>query len=131
MAKKQVAVSLRKPPSAETVRDVDVSEGTRSSYIADLRRFGGDELRRFGGDELKNVVSGLRSITVQLPADLASRLLLRCMQDDRDVSNVVAELVAGHLDRKVVEPEITIAAIVRWVRAKLAAMRFVGAFIHT
>ena len=105
MGKKQVAVSLRKPPSADpNVEELPISRPR--SHV--------DELRASFGE--------LRALTVHLPSDLASRLLLRCMKDDRDVSNVIADLVRKHLEGKVEDPEITLGMIVRWMRAKIAQL---------
>jgi hypothetical protein len=110
MGKKQVAVSLRKPPSAESISEISESTGIPSARP------------RSHVDELRASFGNLRAITLHLPSDLASRLLLRCMQDDRDVSNVVADLVRKHLEGKVEDPELTLAMIVRWMRSKIAQM---------
>ncbi len=112
MGKKQVAVSLRKPPSA----DSSISPESGESIVSKIPKI------RSRVDEVRASFGDLRALTVHLPSELASRLLLRCMQDDRDVSNVVADLVRKHLEGKVEDPEITLAMIVRWVRAKMAAL---------
>jgi hypothetical protein len=109
MAKKQVPVSLRKPPPVDEDSFVARSRHGAHSYIR----------------ELKAQVDDLHAITVRLPRELASRLLQRCLHDDCDVSTVVAELVRAHLDR--IAPceqdrEITLAMIVRWATKKLAAL---------
>ncbi|AUX37076.1 MULTISPECIES: hypothetical protein [Sorangium] len=41
-----------------------------------------------------------RAVTVYLPDPLADRLLLHCIEHDRDVSNLVGEAVEVHLDRR-------------------------------
>lgn len=40
----------------------------------------------------------LRRMTIYLPADLAKRLAVRCAELDADLSAVIAEAVAKHLD---------------------------------
>jgi hypothetical protein len=39
----------------------------------------------------------LRPVTVYLPPELAERLTLHCIQNDRDMSNVIGEALANHL----------------------------------
>ncbi|XXX75538.1 hypothetical protein WMF30_48600 [Sorangium sp. So ce134] len=41
-----------------------------------------------------------RAVTVYLPDPLADRLLLHCIEHDRDVSNLVGEAVEVHLDKR-------------------------------
>ncbi|WP_438033461.1 hypothetical protein [Sorangium sp. So ce204] len=41
-----------------------------------------------------------RAVTVYLPDPLADRLLLHCIENDRDMSNLVGEAVEVHLDKR-------------------------------
>ncbi|WP_437674113.1 hypothetical protein [Sorangium sp. So ce131] len=41
-----------------------------------------------------------RAVTIYLPDPLADRLLLHCIEHDRDMSNLVGEAVQVHLDRR-------------------------------
>jgi hypothetical protein len=59
-------------------------------------------------------------VTLQLPNDLANRLLVRCLDDDRDASNVVSGLVRDWLDGNEREPEIGWRDVVRWARKVLS-----------
>ncbi|WP_438039910.1 hypothetical protein [Sorangium sp. So ce128] len=159
MAKKQVAVSLRKPPSPEKA-DAFVAGGeggkaavdvVRSRPAADQRAHDGEtpvEARqereraqeapqerapeaRPGAEPpaatapqaasaaagpqalattsephagppvlLGNDGRSRRAVTVYLPDPLADRLLLHCIENDRDMSNLVGEAVEVHLDKR-------------------------------
>lgn len=159
MAKKQVAVSLRKPPSPEKA-DAFVAGGegakaaddvVRSRPAADQRAHDGEkpvEARqererapeapqeapqeaRPGAEPpaatapqaasaavgpqalattsephagppvlLGNDGRSRRAVTVYLPDPLADRLLLHCIETDRDMSNLVGEAVEVHLDKR-------------------------------
>ncbi|WP_437527355.1 hypothetical protein WME79_42650 [Sorangium sp. So ce726] len=157
MAKKQVAVSLRKPPSPEKA-DAFVAGGeggkaaddvVRSRPAADQRAHDGEkpvEARHERAPEapqeraqearpgaeppaatapqapsaaagpqalattsephagppvlLGNDGRARRAVTVYLPDPLADRLLLHCIENDRDMSNLVGEAVEVHLDKR-------------------------------
>ncbi|WP_437796082.1 hypothetical protein [Sorangium sp. So ce693] len=160
MAKKQVAVSLRKPPSPEKA-DAFVAGGeggkaaddvVRSRPAADQRAHDGEkpvEARHERAPEapeaqqersqearpdaeppaatapqaasaaagpqalattsephagppvlLGNDGRSRRAVTVYLPDPLADRLLLHCIENDRDMSNLVGEAVEVHLDKR-------------------------------
>ena len=73
MAKKQVPVSLRKPPTPEAT--------SLSKPIADVATLAGER----------------RELTVLLPIDVARQLAVRCLELDRDASAFVAEAVANAL----------------------------------
>ena len=91
MAKKQVAVTLRKPPSADAEAYVAraANESSRAPVRAGIRPV----------DELVTRSDGhvLRELVVYLPPELARKLSLACMEKDRDVSNMLAEILAEHL----------------------------------
>jgi hypothetical protein len=149
MAKKQVAVSLRKPPSPEKA-DAFVAGGeggkaaddvVRSKPAADQRAHDrekpaearqerapearpGDETPAATEPQAASGVAGpqalattsephagppvllgndgraRRAVTVYLPDPLADRLLLHCIEHDRDMSNLVGEAVEVHLDKR-------------------------------
>lgn len=157
MAKKQVAVSLRKPPSPEKA-DAFVAGGeggkaaddvVKSRPAAEQRAHDGEkpvEARRERAPEapqeraqearpdaepsaaaapqaasaaagpqalattsephagppvlLGNDGRSRRAVTVYLPDPLADRLLLHCIENDRDMSNLVGEAVEVHLDKR-------------------------------
>jgi hypothetical protein len=93
MAKKQVAVTLRKPPSVDV--DRFVTHGANDSRMTAVGASPG------AGDDTVTRPDGrvLRELTVYLPAELARKLSLECMDRDRDLSNVMAEIVNEHLTR--------------------------------
>ncbi len=147
MAKKQVAVSLRKPPSPEKA-DAFVAGSTdgkpahdavKSRPAADKRASDDDKpaeakqerapdaqpaaeppaapLQASAAAEPQALATtseppaipavlvgndgrARRAVTVYLPDPLADRLLLHCIEQDRDVSNLVGEAVEVHLDRR-------------------------------
>ncbi|WP_437277492.1 hypothetical protein WME90_40590 [Sorangium sp. So ce375] len=157
MAKKQVAVSLRKPPSPEKA-DAFVAGGeggkaaddvVRSRPDADQRAHDrekpaearqerapearqerapearpGDETPAATAPQAASAVVGpqalattsephagppvllgndgrsRRAVTIYLPDPLADRLLLHCIEHDRDMSNLVGEAVEVHLDKR-------------------------------
>jgi hypothetical protein len=88
MGKKQVAVSLRKPPPADP--DAFVAGGADSSSSASTA------IRPEHAAEGPTVVTRVgerREVTVYLPTSLARQLSVRCVEMDRDVSSVVGEAV--------------------------------------
>jgi hypothetical protein len=91
MGKKQVAVSLRKPPPAD--RDVFVAgaEIAETPVVIAPARAANEE------QPVATRVGERREVTVYLPLDIARQLSVRCMEMDRDVSNVVAEALARAL----------------------------------
>ncbi|WP_437926330.1 hypothetical protein WMF37_46055 [Sorangium sp. So ce291] len=159
MAKKQVAVSLRKPPSPEKA-DAFVAGATdgkpaqdvvKSRPAADKRAHEDDkpaeakqaeakqerapaartraEEAQPGAQEAQPSVEpaaaaapqplattseppavppvlvgndgrARRAVTVYLPDPLADRLVLHCIEHDRDVSNLIGEAIEVHLDRR-------------------------------
>jgi hypothetical protein len=117
MAKKQVAVSLRKPPSPEKA-DAFVSGGDarRDSPPAEAKRAPKVEAAPSSAARAPEVeatpapasgpvlvgVDGRarRALTVYLPNPLAERLLLHCIEQDRDMSNVIGEALEDHLHRR-------------------------------
>ncbi|WP_437991047.1 hypothetical protein [Sorangium sp. So ce145] len=158
MAKKQVAVSLRKPPSPEKA-DAFVAGGEGGKAAVDVVRSRPADQRAHDGEKpvearqereraqeapqerapearpgaeplaatapqaasaaaapqalattsephagppvlLGNDGRSRRAVTVYLPDPLADRLLLHCIENDRDMSNLVGEAVEVHLDKR-------------------------------
>ncbi|WP_434043640.1 MULTISPECIES: hypothetical protein [Sorangium] len=156
MAKKQVAVSLRKPPSPEKVdafvaggadgkpaHDDDRSrrapDAEKPKAAADRRALDAEKPAEARQDPAPqpsaeppaaaqaaaaSAIAGpqplattseppavppvlvgndgraRRAVTVYLPDPLADRLLLHCIEHDRDMSNLIGEAVEVHLDRR-------------------------------
>jgi hypothetical protein len=89
MGKKQVAVSLRKPPPADP--DAFVSGGADANLSAPRCEHAAD------GPTVVTRVGERREITVYLPTALARELSVRCVELDRDLSSVVAEALVKSL----------------------------------
>lgn len=92
MGKKQVAVSLRKPPPADP--DAFVAGG------ADIGRSSACE-HATEGPTVVTRVGERREVTVYLPTALARELSVRCVELDRDVSSLVAEALVKTLSMEV------------------------------
>lgn len=110
MAKKQqVAVTLRKPPPA--LADGFVAGNDDAGAVAPasaVTAVVGEAPRRTPLDEIITRPDGraFREMTVYLPADVARRLSLHCLDLDRDVSKLLTEVVSAHLDEPVDEPVV-------------------------
>jgi hypothetical protein len=95
MAKKQVGVSLRKPPPPADL-DAFVASGPQSD-VRDLAP---------SPAPMREVVVAtsngrqLREVTVYLPVDLARRLSIACVESDKDVSNYIATKLEEELAPK-------------------------------
>jgi hypothetical protein len=133
MGKKQVAVTLRKPPQADLdsfVSGKDMASApvsttfvkrsvTDAEFTASERAPEADDVVMLPGGR------SLRELTVYLPADLARKLSLHCVEEDRDLNNVLAEILREHLEKPAVElPEpppapTTISEIVREILTSL------------
>ncbi|HTB74112.1 MAG TPA: hypothetical protein VK762_12755 [Polyangiaceae bacterium] len=110
MGKKQVAVSLRKPPPADP--DAFVSGG------ADLAHAPGCE-HAAEGPTVVTRVGERREVTVYLPTALARELSVRCVELDRDVSSFVAEALVKTLSIEIAAPALPPpAALDPWSRAR-------------
>jgi hypothetical protein len=88
MGKKQVAVSLRKPPPADPDAFVAGTEARPASTQIEHVTEGPTVVTRIGER---------REMTVYLPMPLARQLSVRCVELDRDVSSVVTEAVVKML----------------------------------
>jgi hypothetical protein len=114
MGKKQVAVSLRKPPPTDP--DEFVAAAAASPAVAS-RRFG-DE-----GPVVDAHTGQKRELTVYISVELARRLALQCAELDRDVSNFVAEALSKALGSE--DPSSVPVPLDAWsrVRALLTVAR--------
>jgi hypothetical protein len=93
MGKKQVAVSLRKPPPADPDEFVAGSASLTSSRSENAAE----------GPTVVTRVGERREVTVYLPTALARELSVRCVELDRDVSSLVAESLMKSLS---IEPRV-------------------------
>ncbi len=113
MAKKQVDVSLRKPPPADP-----------DGFVAGSDKNGAASLNRCEhtaeGPTVVTRVGERREVTVYLPTALARQLSVRCVELDRDVSHVVAEAITKTLSVEEAPPMALPAAPAaeRWSRAR-------------
>jgi hypothetical protein len=113
MGKKQVAVSLRKPPPADpdafVAGGVDPAPVSRCEHATD-------------GPTVVTRVGERREVTVYLPTELARELSVRCVELDRDMSSLVAEALAKSLSIEIAPPLRALPApppaLDRWSRAR-------------
>jgi hypothetical protein len=114
MAKKQVDVSLRKPPPADP--DAFVASADKQAAASLTRCEHASE-----GPTVVTRVGERREVTVYLPTALARQLSVRCVELDRDVSHVVAEAIAKTLSIEEEAPPMAFNAAPiadRWARAR-------------
>ncbi len=114
MGKKQVAVSLRKPPPADPDAFVAGTDGQAVVSRPEHAAEGPTVLTRIGER---------REVTVYLPTALARQLSVRCVELDWDVSSVVCEALVKSLSLEEPLPEPTVPALPppafdRWSRAR-------------
>jgi hypothetical protein len=127
MGKKQVAVSLRKPPPADP--DAFVAGG------GDAQTSASAEQRAAEGPNVVTRVGERRELTVYLPVALARQLSVRCVELDRDVSSLVAESLVKTLAVEETAPAAAAATAAllsgpppsvfdRWARARALVSQF-------
>jgi hypothetical protein len=116
MGKKQVAVSLRKPPPpADFDRFVNRAEPSRPNNDAEPA---GPPARAAAAPVVATRIGERREVTIYLPQELARALSVRCVELDRDMSNVIAEAVRRSLDASSDEPVAVAVPADRWERAR-------------
>jgi hypothetical protein len=123
MAKKQVAVSLRKPPPPADLAALVVEAAAQSNDAApksDVRELRAEAPKAdaFVGAARSVDVPGKRSITVQLPESVVDRLLAYCRLHERELNDVVAEIVARHLAAQS-PARFSLEAALEWVRSQV------------
>lgn len=93
MGKKQVGVSLRKPPPADL--DAFVEGSAPAPRTSDVRALAPTK----PAEMTVTTETGreMREVVVYLPVDLARKMSLRCAEKDRDASNLVADALTAHL----------------------------------
>lgn len=119
MGKKRVAVSLRKPPSPEKA-DAFVAGTQSAAVVTDVaapepvapapEAAASDalvsapvvvEVQSAAATPTSTMVDAegrtLHAVTVWLPADVAERLTMHCLREDRDPSKVIAEALGEHM----------------------------------
>jgi hypothetical protein len=136
MGKKQVTVSLRKPPPPADLeafihRAHGANEGALApSHASDVRELGAPIVTSGSGREFREMV-------LYLPEDLTRKVRLHCVDADRDVSNMIAEVLREHLEvreRATLEPEAEetglFAAIPRLEALRERALGVVRTFVR-
>jgi hypothetical protein len=124
MAKKQVGVSLRKPPPVDVDSFVHAAANETPAVL--------EMVKKPGADVVVTTDAGreLREMTVYLPVDLARKMSMHCVEKDRDVSNLVAEAITTHLTPKPapkpvrVEVKPTKRSLADWGRMLRARLAF-------
>jgi hypothetical protein len=84
MGKKQVAVSLRKPPAANPSTSAEPAPAPAITV-------------RVPDADLPTQAGAQREVTLLLPLDLARKLSVRCFELDRDMSAFVSEALTNAL----------------------------------
>jgi hypothetical protein len=105
MGKKQVAVSLRKPPPADPDAFVAAGADGRTPVTPEQHA----AQNSIEGPTVLTRVGERRELTVYLPVALARQLSVRCVELDRDMSSVVGESLAKTLN--IEEPVPAAAAL--------------------
>ncbi len=121
MGKKQVAVSLRKPPPADPDAFVAGADKTERVALAAPPM----APRVAEGPSVATRVGERRELTVYLPPELARQLSVKCLELDRDVSNVVAEAITASLagPEPVIAPASPIETLTARARTLLGELR--------
>ncbi len=94
MAKKQIGISLRKPPSVDAP-EVVTKERQETQCAAERAR--GEQTQELGQVYVTPSGRSLRELTLYLPQDLVQRLRVHCAERNEDTSHVVAGLIEKHL----------------------------------
>jgi hypothetical protein len=108
MGKKQVAVSLRKPPPADPDAFVAGAAEAPATVVMSAPKAAANE-----NQVVATRVGERRELTVYLPLEVAKQLSVRCLELDRDVSNVVAEALEKALTHEEPPAELEVKVHVR------------------
>lgn len=114
MGKKQVAVSLRKPPPTDP--NAFVAGGAAESAAPAVTPPPAGLQSAMDAPVVTTKVGERREMTIYLPQDLARKLSIRCVELDRDVSNLVAEAVSKVLDGE--QPVAVVVPEDRWAKVR-------------
>jgi hypothetical protein len=124
MGKKQVAVSLRKPPPpADPDTFVAGSAPAPAAPAVVAAPPPPPPTRSVDGAAVSTRVGERRELTIYLPPDLARTLSVRCVELDRDVSNMIAETLTKALEsaeqaEQAEEPVAVVVPADRWTKAR-------------
>jgi hypothetical protein len=138
MPKKRVGVSLRKPsPAPESPSElvgVESSELPRPEHINTFVSGAAAAIEKAAGalppaelEEVRRGPEGYRELTVYLPEALAERLKAFCLEQNLDLSRVIAAALDRYLSPRMAKRALGITArrllmdLAGWVRAALAA----------
>ena len=139
MAKKQISVSLRKPPPPADLEKLVVEAVVAPKSERAPKKTTPDVHDLSSAPPANNVVTveefvattkpGFCTLTIDLPEKVADQLAQFCAQSGRDVHEVVAEILAKHFAEQLqttVEPATaaraetkTMDAIVAWMRDRI------------
>jgi hypothetical protein len=61
----------------------------------------------------------IRGLTIELPPSVSERLLAYCTMHDRDVNEVVIEILKAHLDSLPAAEAFSLKGVLEWVRGKI------------
>ncbi|HEY2515800.1 MAG TPA: hypothetical protein VGI39_33250 [Polyangiaceae bacterium] len=119
MGKKQGAVSLRKPPPADPDAFVNgAASAPAPATVAVASVVPTRAPSPMEGATVATRVGERREVTVYLPQDIARALSVRCVELDRDVSNLVAEALSKALANEEPMPEPALVPQDKWARAR-------------
>jgi hypothetical protein len=121
MARKNVTVSLRKPPPVESLTLVSNEEPAALEAQAPMHpSWVAPRTPHFWGEQVANAEGvAFQECTVHLEPELARKLAMRCIEEDRNPSKFVAEALGSALGRE--RPPATLP--VRVVRAVVRMLR--------
>ena len=116
MAKKQVSVSLRKPPPSDVEAFVQNKDAPKPATREIVRTAESQVVTTRAGDR--------REMVVYLPEDVARQLSIRCLEMDRDMSNVIAEAVRRDLEApaKVAAAPLVLSDVVELAKERLETL---------
>jgi hypothetical protein len=102
MARKNVTVSLRKPPPVESLTLVSNEEPAALEHAAPTHpSWVAPRTPHFWGEQVSGAEGqSFQECTVHLEPELARKLAMRCIEEDRNPSKFVAEALGSALGRE-------------------------------
>ena len=102
MARKNVTVSLRKPPPAESLSLVsDEMPVAASAEVEQKTSWIAPRTPHFWGEQVANGEGrSFQECTLHLEPELARKLAVRCIEEDRNPSKFVADAIGSALGRE-------------------------------